>query len=74
MPLFKIMQKVSHPRIGKVVVKESHMVGLDIRHATEMLPFSEEVKRDLQKKYWSRSSDELGRTIYVEITEEVKPK
>lgn len=72
MPIFKIRQIVTHPFVRRALVKESHIIGRDLGHAIECIRCPEPMKRELRKKYWSRTTEPKGRTIHIEIIEEKK--
>lgn len=77
MPVFKVIQKVSHARIPRIVEKVCHISGHDLGHAITAinipLEFDPETrKRELAKKYHTEFTRHDGRTISIEIIEELE--
>jgi len=52
---------------GVVREKITQIIGRDLRHAVSMVKCPAPMKHDLQKKYWSRTTDPMGRTLFIEI-------
>lgn len=74
MPTYKLIQKVSHPRLTHVLVKEKYISGLDIRHAVKCIRVPEPVQKELEKKYHARFMDERGRITYLELVEDLSER
>lgn len=79
MPVFKIYQKVTYDDLlakepkRHALEKHSEIIGYDLAHAIDGLShMPEPIRKELKKKYWSRFTDERGRTIYIEITDQRK--
>lgn len=67
MPVFVVRQLVTHDKLPIAREKISQIIGRDLRHAVQMVKCPEPMRRDLEKKYWSRTTDPMGRTLYIEI-------
>jgi len=72
MPIYVIKQVVKHPNVDRVIIKTSKIIGHDLRHAIQMLPISEGMRRDLEKTNRTKASDMRGRRLEIEIIEEEK--
>jgi len=70
--IYKIRQVVTHPDERKALEKVSHIIGTDLRHAVSSLRCSESMKRELLKKSKTQVTDFHGRTLTIEIIQEVK--
>lgn len=71
MPVYRVFQKVTHPKLTKAYIKEHKVIGRDLRHAVEMLRIPAPMKKDLEKKYWTRTVDPHGRELYLEVIEDM---
>lgn len=72
MPIYAVKQVVSHPNVDRVFIKISKIIGHDIRHAIQMLPIGDAMRRDLERSFRTTARDASGRRIEIEIIEEEK--
>lgn len=67
MPVFQVRQVISHDRLPLRHEKVTMIIGRDLRHAIEQIKVPAPMKRDLEKKFWTRTIDPKGRELYIEI-------
>lgn len=70
--IFKVKQTVAHRDYPVGFVKECHIIGMDLPHAITMINCDHQMKEDLRKNYRATKTDDRGRVVTIEITEEVK--
>lgn len=70
MPVFQVRQVISHANYKYRREKISEIIGRDLRHAVSMVRCPEPMRHDLQKKYWSRTTDPQGRELFIEIIDD----
>lgn len=67
MPVYQVKQTVTHADAPIKHEKITMIIGRDLRHAIEQIKVPAPMKRDLEKKWWTRTTDLKGRTLFIEI-------
>lgn len=68
--IYVVKQEVTHPLVSRVFLKITRINGRDLRHAAELLPISDSMRRDIERKGWTEKVDPKGRKLRIEITAE----
>jgi hypothetical protein len=70
--IYVVKQEVTHPLVKKVYLKISRINGRDLRHAAELLPISDSMRRDIERTGRTEKVDSDGRRVRIEIIAEEK--
>lgn len=70
MPTYVVKQQVSYARSDKVTVKIDRIVGRDLRHAAELLPIGDAMRRDIERTGRTSNVDQFGRKLVIEVIAE----